>query len=215
MSSRIDNLSTLPEGSTTADAELADIRVGADGTTYENAGTAVRTQVSELKQDLSYYKNGLKYSASLENSFNSVDFEIGNKWVNNGEIVYELTRKDRISTITTVYLYDGCSVYTTKENILIFIYKKNGNIYSMYGKTKTKNEAIKIKNNGDYLVVIGVLPENSKEINNVNELLIYCGFSFNVGKTVKKLDDSIYSTYSTNNSNLIFNTLDEHIYYAY
>lgn len=50
--SRIDALSTLPEGTSILDAEVMDIRLGADDVTYGSAGTAVRTQVTNLQNQI-------------------------------------------------------------------------------------------------------------------------------------------------------------------
>ena len=57
LSNRMDTFTSLSAGSTTGDAELQDIRVGANGVTYNNAGDAVRGQYSQLKEDLDNVSN--------------------------------------------------------------------------------------------------------------------------------------------------------------
>ena len=73
LSSRIDTLTSLKEGSTTGDAELLDIRVKADGTTATSAGNAIREQVSELKGDLTHHKEMFESIADPKEYVNLLD----------------------------------------------------------------------------------------------------------------------------------------------
>ena len=59
LNERVNSLTSLPNGSTSGDAELADIRVGQDGAVYSSAGDAVRNQLKRVNEHL---KNQIKQS---------------------------------------------------------------------------------------------------------------------------------------------------------
>ncbi len=104
INARMDTFASLPDGSTAGDAELLDIRVGADGTTYPSAGDAVRGQVTDLKADIS------AYNFSLNTLVNTI-------------ATGSLNSSGKVTTGTTtenlyVFIVDGLSKVTVSEGTL-------------------------------------------------------------------------------------------------
>lgn len=79
---RIDNLETnYTPGSTTADAELIDVRLGADGTTEATAGASVRAQIKKIK------RGHVDYMTSVNLLDSENDITVG-QYLSNGELKF-------------------------------------------------------------------------------------------------------------------------------
>lgn len=112
---RIDNFIRLEDGSTTGDAELTDIRVGADGKVYNTAGEAVRGQINEVREHIPS-----KVSEILdENEINSITWinvvqKYGIDNTGSRDVGIELQNIiDNVPQYTTLYFPKGRYLFNT------------------------------------------------------------------------------------------------------
>ena len=116
LTTRVDNIASLDDGSTTGDAELADIRVGYDGTTYNSAGNAVREQINNLNTNIDILTYGSILNLQWKNKI------VGN--LTTGRIDNSTTR---IMT-NELYMSGKYSInHPTGTDVDIIIYDPNWN----------------------------------------------------------------------------------------
>ena len=101
---RIDNFNTLKDGSTTGDAELKDIRIGHDGVTYPNAGTAVREQIRQV-------------ASKFEQSINQLHLD---------NLTSEYEINPSTGELRSATGWRATDFMPLQPNDYIFVYKENG-----------------------------------------------------------------------------------------
>lgn len=167
---RIDQIASLPSGSTSGDAELIDIRVGADGKTYTSAGDAVRGQVSDL--------NGAIHN--LASSNNDVVGYLYDLTDTTTQFVFDVSGLNLQTTDTVKIRISYCSTYAngaTKDTLWF----KSNDVLPIYGQN-----VLVIKN----VTSNNEITQNLSELTDVDaEFLLTYGTTY-VGVLIRKSDDS-------------------------
>lgn len=126
---RMDTFTQLPSGSTSGDAELQDIRVGANGVTYNTAGDAVRGQYSKLKEDLDNFVY-IDYNLKRITQFDGI-------------------RNDNVNVINNG---GNSDVHTVDGGMFFEIHVKEGDTYQLNTKITGDNFRYVITNSNNNII---------------------------------------------------------------
>lgn len=147
---RISNLAKLSEGSTTGDAELTDIRVGADGKTYSSAGDAVRLQATAIKNELDQIRMpmtrmNLVYSNIVANNMINKSRMMPGYYVNEFGVlttgdVWNVTERINVNGLDKVYFSGGVG--------LTCFYASDGTFIS----SVSNGSDVDVPENAEYLI---------------------------------------------------------------
>ena len=154
---RIDGIIALPDGSTTADAELVDIRTKADGTTASSAGDAVRDQVSELSVGLDRVNSDYRteYNHFIDNLTWAVYGE--------GTAFYKIFDIPKNRTITKVIAQRDTHLVFIKNNTVVHSLSIKGGVENLLSYEVDDDYEVYLANQFEYYVNSGS-PRQTKRL---------------------------------------------------
>lgn len=195
LEARMNEFSSLSEGSTTGDAELQDIRIGANGFTYGSAGAAVRGQIAPLNQYIG--NNDIRLQSITANIYSDTTITWTTGYINNAGLIQTselLEYSDFIPLNNAAYLFLNFTYNNATQNAVGCFYDATQNFitYITYAGGNVSPQWKLIPENAAY-IRLNRVSEKSDRYANFNQAHIIGSVSLSKWQnmTINALGDSI------------------------